>query len=164
MPQTLMALLSMMLLTLFTYNQHRSVLQMREDTLYRDIELRGTGVAVDHLEALTAVAFDAATVDDTLTSAFDLTDTEDFGDDGTLDDLDDYHGLTLTDTRTTAYDTLYYGVETEIAYVEEFDLAVVASSPTRYKRATVRVYSLDVAFADTFALTQLYSCEGRCSW
>lgn len=164
MPQTLLALMAMMLMTLFAFNQHRNVLTMREDVFMQDVDLRATGVAIDQLEALSAFAYDAATVDDTLTTASALTSVEMLGDDGTTDDLDDFDGTTATATRETPFDTLSFSVTTRVSYVEEEDPDTEATSPTKFKKATVEVYALDVAFADTVTLSQLYNCGSRCDW
>lgn len=164
MPQTLLALMAMMMMTLFAFNQQRNILMMREDVYMRDVDLRATGVAVDQLEAFSAFAFDAATVGDTITTAGALTGLADLGEDGTTDDLDDFDGTTATATRETPFDTLAFSVTTSVAYVEEDDPDVAAASPTKYKKATVQVYALDVAFADTVTLSQLYNCGSRCDW
>ena len=73
MPQSMIAILSMMIASLFAYNQHRNALTMRMEMISQDMELRSSNVAVDLMEEIGSMAFDDATKAGSISSASELT-------------------------------------------------------------------------------------------
>jgi hypothetical protein len=166
MAQTLLTLLALALVILFSYNQYRGVISTREYHLRHEIASQAVGVAVDQLEAYEAFAFDETILTDTLLQATDLTamDENGFQADTPNNDLDDFDRTTTTTSRLTKLDTLWFSAETQVTYLEEADPGVETTTPSKFKKATVTVYPLDVDLPDTIRLSQVYNCGSRCTW
>lgn len=169
MPQTLLALAAMMIATLFALNQQRGIMQTRMSVLRNEVQTAATGVAVDRLEEVRAMAFDEATKGEgkIFTSA-GLTSKPTFTDDAPpIDDMDDFDGSYVERFRVWQQDTLWYGVETDVRYAEETAPETPIADPnqrTKFKKATVRVYSLNVERIDTITISQSFSCGSKCAW
>lgn len=174
MPQTLLALLSVMLVSLFSYNQQRNVLSMRANMLRDEVALQATAVAVDRLDEIGAKAFDEATRSDAVSASNQLSAmlsvyegeqvSPGFASDSPSDDIDDFDNVTVYDSRSTWLDSLDFKVHTEVTYVSEADRQTEVSYQTRFKKVTAQVYSMDYALADTFYLSQVYNCGTLCNW
>ena len=174
MPQSLIAMLSMMIASLFAYNQHRNALTMRMEMISQDMELRQTNIAVDLMEEIGALAFDDATKAGSITSSGSLTfsrsDYQEEGQEGTViteaggtDDIDDYHNVALQRTRNRDGHTLTFNALSEVDYVTEGGYSTYGT-PTKLKMVSIKVVSADIAFADTIQISQVFSCGARCDW
>ena len=169
MPQTLLAICAVMLATFFAFQQQRSVLETRLEMVRNEVETAATGVAVDRLEEIGVMAFDEATKSgDKIFSSASLTSSAIFTVDAPpIDDLDDFDGSYVERFRVYSGDTLWYGVETGIEYADESQPDLAIADPfqkTKFKKATVTVYSLNVTKIDTLAVSQSYSCGSKCEW
>jgi hypothetical protein len=169
MPQTLLALAAMMMATFFAFQQQRSVRDTRMQMLRNEVATAGTGVAVDRLEEVGVMAYDEATkAEDKIFSPVSLTSAAVFTVDAPpVDDIDDFDNSYVERFRVYTGDTLWYGVETQIYYADEnqTDQEVAdLTLKTKFKKATVKVYSLTVAATDTITLSQSYSCGSKCEW
>lgn len=169
MPQTMLALLAVMMAALFSFNQQRGIMQTRMQMMRNEVASAATGVAVDRLEEVRAMAFDEATKgEDKIFSSTALTSKSTFTDDAPpIDDVDDFDGSYVERFRVWLSDTLWYGVETSVVYAEEAqpDTPVAdINTRTKFKKATVKVYSLDIANVDTITISQSFSCGSKCEW
>ncbi len=169
MPQTLLALAAMMMATLFALNQQRGIMQTRMSMMRNEVATAATGVAVDRLEEVRSMAFDEATKGEgKIFSSTELTSKPTFTDDAPpIDDIDDFDGSSVERFRVWMSDTLRYGVETVVAYAEEGSPDTPISDPnqrSKFKKATVKVYSLDVEHVDTVSISQSFSCGSKCAW
>ena len=169
MPQTLLAICAVMLATFFAFQQQRSVLETRLEMVRNEVETAATGVAVDRLEEIGVMAFDEATKSgDKIFSSNSLTSRGVFTVDAPpVDDLDDFDGSYVERFRVYSGDTLWYGVETGIQYADEAQPDQAIADPfvkTKFKKATVRVYSLNTTKVDTISISQSYSCGSKCEW
>lgn len=156
----------MMVVGLYAFHQHQNLLRMRAGMMRSEATVRATGVAIDRLEALRAVSFDEATRSGAVTGPEQLTPVSDgiFPPDTPGDDLDDFDGSIETVERATAAGVLHFRVQTEVTYVDEVDRQTEVTTPTKFKKAIVKVYNLDLARPDTVYLAQLYGCGGECDW
>jgi len=168
MGQTLLAILAIMVATMFTFSQQHIMLKTRMQMIDSEISLQATSVAVDRLEEIGAMAYDETTKGGSeISSSSDLTLKADFTDDAPIDDIDDFDGASITHFRLFGADTLWFNVESEIFYASESDLSQEIFNPsirTKFKNAMVSVYSLDVSNPDTVRLSQSYGCGSNCNW
>lgn len=169
MPQTMLALAAMMIAALFAMNQQRGIMDTRMSMIRNEVASAATAVAVDRLEEVRSMAFDEATKGgDDAASPAALTSKATFTDDAPpVDDLDDFDGSYVKDHRVWAGDTLWFGVETVVHYADETQTDTPVSDPTqrtKFKQATVKVFSLNVAKVDTISMSQSFACGSRCAW
>lgn len=169
MPQTMLALLAVMMAALFSLNQQRGIMQTRMNMMQNEVMSAGTGVAVDRLEEVRTMAYDEETKgEDKIFASTALTSKPTFTDDAPpIDDIDDFDGSYVKRHRVWMSDTLWYGVETSVVYALETqpDAPVAdVNTRTKFKKATVKVYSLDIAKVDTITLSQSFSCGSKCDW
>lgn len=169
MPQTLLALVAVMMASLFAFQQQRYVLDMRMDMIRNEIATQATSVAVDRLEEIRAMSFDEATKgENNITSQSDLTLKDHFTDDAPpIDDVDDFDGATVQRFRVVGTDTLWFEVTTQVAYAQEADPDATISDVsvrTKFKKATVWVHSLNTSVTDTIAVAQSVACGSKCKW
>lgn len=167
MPQTLLALAAMMMATLFALNQQRGIMQTRMTMMRNEVATAATGVAVDRLEEIRVMAFDEATRENAITSPLSLTHPTGFTSDDPADDIDDFDGTVVDRFRVWMADTLWYRVETNVVYALESNPDTPVSNVntrTKFKKATVRVYSTTVANTDTITISQSFACGSRCDW
>lgn len=169
MPQTLLAIAAVMVATFFAFQQQRSVIDTRMQMIRNEIATSATGVAVDRLSEIGAMTFDDATKSEAkIFSSGSLTASGVFTADAPpIDDIDDFHGSTVNRFRVFGGDTLWYGVQTSIVYADESnpDIAIVDPNVrTKFKKATVQVYSISVANTDTITLSQSFACGSKCAW
>ncbi len=179
MPQTMLAVLSMVVTTLFAFNQHRNVLNTRLNMVKEDMAIRSTGVAVDVLEEIGSMSFDEATRDGAVTSSGGLTSvyqttfehmsqyeesTQENMESGGANDIDDFNGAIMERTRTLNEKTLGFRAEAIVSYVDPIDSSTEVNYPTKLKKVTIKVFSKNIARPDTIYLSQIFSCGSRCSW
>jgi len=166
MSQTLLTLLAMMLVTLFSFNQQRSHITARMRMIHTEIDLRATDAATSYLEEMGDYAFDEATLRETISGPDELTPQggNGFTADTSNNDLDDLDGVVITRRYIGPVDSLTFQLSTRVTYVEPAELDTEASHPTKFKRIVVSVHSLDVPFPDTLRLSQVYSCNTSCDW
>lgn len=168
MMQTLLALLAMMIVTLFSFHQQRNIIHTQMSMIRSEAVTHATTVATDLLQEIGSKAFDHATTDATISSPTDLTLKPHFTMDASGNDIDDYDD----DTRVRKYrllngDTLWFDVWSEVNYADENDLQSVAADPTirtRYKKVTVWVQSVTVDLQEPIYLSQTLACGSRCAW
>jgi hypothetical protein len=172
----MLAVLSMVVTTLFAFNQHRNVLSTRLNMVREDMAIRSTGVAVDVLEEIGSMAFDEATRDNVVASSSELTSLHlagEFGDtqtvnpsleSGGINDIDDFNGSSLDRYRELNGQNLGFRAQAAVSYVDPSDNTTEVSYPTKLKKVTIKVYSTTIAHPDTIYLSQLYACGSRCSW
>lgn len=154
MQQTILALLALMIATLFSYNQERSMLHMRETMIDTEMEVMASGVALQVMEYIGRKAFDDQTTDgERVATAAELTSASGFGVSGKCDvvapiqtvspysdcdDLDDYDHMALERVPfVLKTDTVYFDVTAEVKYVESDGSE--SFSPTFDKQVTVYV-------------------------
>ncbi len=174
MPQTILALLAMMLATLFAMQQQRQALHARAQVVRNSIALHATGVLENRLGEIGAMAFDeATTAGEGANSVGELEPIGDFGsEEGQPDDIDDFHQMPGIKDSLVIHrrgpggglvaQKLWFKVEIDVTYTDEEGHPV--GGPTEYKEATVRVYSLDIPRPDTAELSRLYACGSKCTW
>ena len=171
----MLAVLSMVVTTLFAFNQHRNVLSTRLNMVREDMAIRSTGVAVDILEEIGSMAFDEATRDKVVASASELTSL--YGtiegdmqggvsslESGGTNDIDDFNGAILDRYRELKGTNVGFRAESSVSYVDPSDNTTQVTYPTKLKKVTIKVYSTSIAHPDTIYLSQLYACGSRCSW
>lgn len=167
MPQTILAVLAMMVAILIANQQNRGALQAQLSRIRGDIAVHATSVAEDMLSEVGAKAFDENTVGNSRAEGPSyLTPESNFGPNQEAaggNDIDDFHGEALLKTRTLDTGTLSFQVEVKISYADENDTEKEVAGPTRVKKASLRVYSLDVSNPDTIRLSQSFSCGGKCT-
>lgn len=182
MGQTLYAIIAMMIVSLFAMQQQRSALRAQLDMIDNEIAMISSGVAVERLEEIGALAFDQNTRGgETADSPNDLTPPAEFGAgyDQTGDDLDDFHATLATLGRPLGEDSLWFDVVATVDYVQESNHDQVAPSATKFKRVTVTVrvdedapanagilqmYDAEGLAERAVTLSQLYSCKSACQW
>ena len=165
MSQTMLSILALMLATMFAVQQQRHTAFTKLSMIRGEISTQTTGVAVDRLEEIGAMSFDEATVGDvTLDTPDSLTAGSPFGLDAPGNDIDDFDGVVLDTFRVAGPDTLRFRVLSRVRYASEANVEQEVGGPTKVKKASVRVYNLDVAAPDTITLSQSYSCGSRCNW
>lgn len=169
MPQTILALAAIMMAALFSLNQQRGIMQTRMNMMRNEVMTSGTGIAVDRLEEVRSMAFDETTkAEEKISSSAGLTSKPTFTDDAPpIDDVDDFDGSYVERFRVWKSDTLWYGVETAVVYASEAqpDTPVAdVYTKTKFKKATVKVYSLDIPNVDTITISQSFSCGSKCDW
>ncbi len=178
MPQTMLAVLAMVVTTLFSFNQHRNVLGTRLNMVREDMAIRSTGVAVDLLEEIGSMSFDEATRDKTISSSSELTSVqrldihnmnlENLGEgsveSGGANDIDDFNGAIIERHRELKGNDIGFRAESVVSYIDPIDNTSEVDYPTKLKKVTIKVYSTNIARPDTIYLTQLYACGSRCGW
>lgn len=169
MSQTIYAIIALMLLSLFVFQQRRSTIRMQQTMVHNAVAVVAHGVAVERLSKIRSMSYDQATANDTfINSASELTPVQEFGpsQDVENDDVDDFHGASVNVERAVGEGTLTFRVETTVHYADEDDPAQARTDDTRtrYKKVAVRVYNLDVAGTDTIAIAQTVSCKNACNW
>jgi len=183
MPQTLIAILSMVVTTLFAFNQHRNVLTTRLGMIREEMAVRSTSVAVDVQEEIGSMAFDESTLDKSVLHSSDLTQISAYDADlstqdpnytelgvrptlesGGANDLDDFDGAVLDRIRVREDRQIRFRAEARVRYVDEIDRTSEVSYQTKLKKVTLKVYSTSIAHPDTIYISQIYSCGSKCEW
>lgn len=147
MPQTLLALFALVLLSTVALGQHRHAATLDRGAEEREVELAGTDLARAWLAGVTERAFDEADIGRAglRFTADSLTVPADFGPElgeiapATYDDVDDFHGLTLTDSVAWDAGFLVFDVSIAVRYVSPTSPDAVAGSPTLAKEIAVTI-------------------------
>ncbi|NNF58844.1 MAG: hypothetical protein HKN04_11460 [Rhodothermaceae bacterium] len=147
MPQTLLALFALVLLSTVALGQQRHAATLDRGAEEREFELAGTDLARAWLAAVTERAFDEADIGRAgLRFTTDsLTVTADFGPDlgetspATYDDVDDFDGFALADSVAWDAGFLPFDVSIAVRYVSATSPDVVAGSPTLAKEIAVTI-------------------------
>lgn len=166
MPQTLMAILAMVVTSLFAFGQHRSVLTSRLNMINQEVALRSTSVAVNMLEEIGSLAFDEATKDSEIFSSADLTELTSEPaelESAQADDIDDFNNIERTVTLTRRLGDLNFIGRSTVRYVNS-DGTPSPMVQTKYKELTVVVKSADIATPDSVYISKIISCGSRCNW
>ena len=169
MPQTLLALLALVLASFLMFNQQRLTARSHTNMVNDEVELAATGLASEILEFIGARSFDeestpyaiyldGAVPDSpsvfTSSGSFGSTDRGSLGCDflapantPECDDLDDVDGLGWTPVEVTlAHErTLGFEVRTQVYYVDDTESMTPASGRTRHKRVVMDIRSDHVA-------------------
>jgi hypothetical protein len=168
MGQTILAILALLVATLYSLGEYRGIHKIQVGMMRNEIALMGTGVAVDVLEEMGSMAYDEATVAGRIYSSSDLTPASNFGPGFDLpnNDIDDWHGADIVRDRTTEHGTLSFRVVVDVVYAMEDAPEDPAPDGvrTRFKKANVKVYSLDIERPDTIRIARSYACGSRCDW
>lgn len=165
MPQTMLALLGMMLVAQFTLRQQREVIHGQMATIKTEVATIAASVAVERLERIVVMPFDEATREGiALTSPSQLTARAAFRADAPSDDADDFDGSSIVVGRPVGSDTLWFDVRTTVSYADELKPSVDAATQTKLKKVYTVVSSRNVAFADTVRLERLVTCGSACTW
>lgn len=167
MPQSILAMLALLMATTFVMQQQRSTLHTRTQLIRNEIALQSTGVAESVLSDIGTKAFDQETEkldeEETLTDPDELTDEVDFDGSGVRVAVEDYHNQTLTRKRPFRADTLEFTVEVEVTYVKD-DQETPVDNQTKNKMATVTVRSTDINNPVESRISRSYTCLSKCNW
>ena len=169
MPQSLLVLLGVVLVSLLALQQVRAGHHTEAGLRQLSLEAAAADVAADRLAFLGSLPFDEAVKAGADTSRLSLTPFVGgqfrrlLAPDPPGDDLDDFDGAreTVPVRLRDGAPPVPMTVETTVRYAAETDVTAPALLPTRFKRATVLVTAPG---ADTVRVSQLYSCGGFCPW
>ena len=165
MAQTLYAVVALVIVTLFAFQQQRTMALEQAGMIRNEMAMQATGVGVDKLEEIGSRPYDEATRGEKkVSAASDLTPPPFEVDKGDNDDIDDFHADVGKAYRVAGRDTLWFWVRTTVSYASESDPEQPASTATKFKRATAEVVSLTVSLPDTITLSQSYACGSLCDW
>ncbi|MEM0962051.1 MAG: hypothetical protein AAGK21_05855 [Bacteroidota bacterium] len=157
MPQTLIALIAIVVFSILALQQHETSTETEEFAITAEVEQAATRLARQRLATIVSATFDEADVGvtRTRTGTANLTLSADFGPDdpvmeevgeASYDDVDDYHLSVTSDVRAP-----WMGKEivfSDSVHVEYVDLGTLASSasPTLAKSVTVFVSAAPEGF------------------
>lgn len=175
MPQTLLALLGIVLASVLALHQSRNGAASERRAEAAEVQALAAEVAMERLARLEGLAFDQAVVAGRAQSPAQLTPFlagrfVAVGPDPAGDDLDDADGESAEgahDLRQRAgggVGGVRLRTTVAVRYVRESDGETVATAPTRFKRATVTVAPVPADGAPPVTLTQLFSCGSYCAW
>ena len=152
MPQTLMALLAMMTVTLASINQQRTLVETQRAMLDDEMEIMASGIALQAIEYIQTKSFDSATIAARVTDAQDLSSNFPTGnrcplraaDEGAYgyDDCDDLSDYNDADWEVVPFtiggETIEFEVKAEVAYVDESQSRIYGTSFNKEVVVTVR--------------------------
>lgn len=169
MPQSMVAVLALMLFSLFAVQQQQRVYVTQNNMIRQAISSMLNGAAVERLEEIAATAYDQKVSDnETLTSSSELSDSDTFGpgnDAIAEDDVDDFHTATDTLYRAIGTDSLGFVVYSEIQYASESNPEQPATTGhTKYKLVAVTARSLTLPDLPEVRVHQSVSCGSACQW
>jgi hypothetical protein len=170
MPQTMLAVLAMMIFSLFAVQQQEKVFFAQNAMIRQAVSAMLNGAAVERLEEIGSKGYDQAIVDnETLTGSGQLSSsTYDFGpgnDHTPEDDIDDFDTAVDTLYRAIGTDSLGFVVESTVVYADELnpETAAASGSRTKYKLVTVTARSLLAGLPDV-TVSRSVSCGSACQW
>ncbi len=166
MPQTMLALLALMLLGSYSLTQHTRNVHLQRQMIQNEVATIATGVAMARLERIGAKAFDEQTANQPITSASELTPYP-FDDGGAQgNDIDDFHETSHVDAVDLGGAELRFKIYTTVTYADKNDPnePVTGSEKTKYKRVKASVHSLTVPLPDSVYIYRTYACGSRCDW
>ena len=162
MPQTLLALLALMLASLLTFNQQRLTMRAQRTMISNEIELAATGLASEVLEFIGARSFDEQTTPEAIRAAngkvpelpSSFSGASRFGTAGecdllrpaatpSCDDIDDLDNLDWTevDVALAHGRSLSFEVRTQVYYVDSPASMTPSSVPTLHERVVMDLRS-----------------------
>ena len=146
MPQTLLSLAGLLIITFLSFNQQQASIRTQQKAIRAEMQQMAIGVAKQSIEVLRARAFDDSTISDDPPPS-ELTKPENFptgkncqafGGSDTCDSIEDFHEMTpATDSVSVPGGTFAFEIEIEVHYVDS-DLNRT-SSRTERKEVTIRV-------------------------
>lgn len=166
MPQTILAILAMVVATLFAHQQQRNYLHTQIKAMRNEVALQGTAVAEDVLGEIGAMAYDRETAKlsdgQKLNSPYELTSLPFEAQDPLA--IEDFHDQTLDRQRVFRGNTLHFKVEVDVAYVDPVDMETEQTSQTKAKKATATVYNTDIKQPVKIRVSRSYTCGSKCDW
>ncbi|MCH8961450.1 MAG: hypothetical protein IH820_09045 [Bacteroidetes bacterium] len=170
MPQTMLAILAMMMFSLFAVQQQKKVYVAQHTMIRQAVTTMLNGASVERLEEIGSNGYDQAVVDnEILSSSAELSSPDpDFGpgnDHTAEDDLDDFHMAVDTLYRAVGADSLGFVVESEVEYASELDpeLPAAPGTKTKYKLVTVTARCLTLPDLEIH-ISRSFSCGSACQW
>jgi len=170
MPQTMLAILAMMLFSLFAVQQQEKVYFAQSTMIRQTVSAMLNGAAVERLEEIGSKGYDQSIVDnETVTSTAELASAATgFGpgnDPTPEDDIDDFHAALDTLYRAVGTDSLSFHVESTVQYADEVNPSVPAAGgiKTKFKLVTVTVRSIDLEDLEA-TVSRSFSCGSGCQW
>ncbi len=130
MPQTLLAILGLMVTVLLSFSTQREVVSSQREMIANELEVMGTGIALEAMETIRTRAFDNATLDATevVTKgnfSFPFSDGNKCrvfhdGSGVKCEDLDDFHNMleATLEFEVSETESLPFHVNAEVHYVE----------------------------------------------
>ena len=146
MPQTLLSLGGLLIVTFLSFNQQQASIRTQQKAVRAEMQQMATGVAKQSIEVVRARAFDDSTISGDPPPS-ELTKPENFptgkncrafGGSDTCDSIEDFHEMTpATDSVSVPGGTFAFEIEIEVHYVDS-DLNRT-SSRTERKEVMIRV-------------------------
>lgn len=184
MPQSLLALAAIGIVTFLTLHQSRHAILTQKEKVDIEATTMATQVGIDRLNEMRRLAFDEATKGDRNASLLELSyllplssDPEHLFDsfprrreahsslpDVAFDDLDDFDAITYTVPKTSLLDTLQFSIDSVVGYVQDNGSGTASAVATSLKKVVIRVTALGIQPTVSVTLSQLYSCGTRCVW
>lgn len=168
MPQTLLALLALSIVSLLVFQQSEQSARTGRVTDAHEMSAAAVDAALTRLAFYETLAFDEATVVRPARSVLQLAPRivpyVAGGTDLPGNDLDDFHATVLSTTGAVGGTTLPLVIRTTVEYVSEADGDTPSAGPTRLKRATVVVTPPPGSGAAPVELSELFLCGSRCTF
>ena len=146
MPQTLLSLAGLLIITFLSFNQQQASIRTQQKAIRAEMQQMAIGVAKQSIEVVRARAFDDSTISDDPPPS-ELTKPENFptgkncqafGGSDECDSIEDFHEMTpATDSVSVPGGTFAFEIEIEVHYVDS-DLNRT-SSRTERKEVMIRV-------------------------
>ncbi|MCH8020576.1 hypothetical protein IH785_12015 [candidate division KSB1 bacterium] len=139
--ELLLVLGALILFGLTMLSTNRYVIDQNESIIQREFEFYGISLAQSFIEEAKTKAFDEKVINGAVNAPGQLTHWNSLGPDAgethpNFDDVDDYNGLTLTES--TGRDT--FDVSIEVGYIlDETDPETIINSRSWYKRMNVTI-------------------------
>ncbi|NND71606.1 MAG: hypothetical protein HKN43_08505 [Rhodothermales bacterium] len=163
----MIAILSMMIASLFAFNQHRSALSTRLGMISQDLEMRATSVAVEHLEHIGSLAYDSGTLLGAATDPSELTRLDSsYRSSGDLPgalSISDFHNSAVEVTRLKNGKAIIFDVATSITYIDGSTFEDT-STPTKIKKVTVTVGGINTDLVKPVRVSEVFACGSECNW
>lgn len=146
MPQTLLSLAGLLIVTLFSFSQQQANLRSQQTAVRAEMQQMAIGVAKQSMEVVRARAFDNATVSgeppvSNLTSPDNFPtgkDCQAFGGGDTCDAIEDFHEMvSAIDSVSVPGGTFAFEVDIEVHYVD--GSMSRTNTKTERKEVTIRV-------------------------
>lgn len=147
MTQTIYALLALVMLSLLSVSQQGAILSDYRTMLSEELEVMGSGVALQAMEYIATKAFDHQSIDGTITSTWQLSgmpfssnrNCTFSGAADTCDDIDDFHSMQSEYIDfIIGNDTLQFQVDASVTYLDSNHNAT--TTRTYVKEVTVEVH------------------------
>jgi hypothetical protein len=160
MPQTLLALLALVLASFLSFNQQRLSSRSHQNMVSSELELAATGLASEVIEMIGARAFDRSTAPGRIEDADGVVPTTPAGfapastfgtsaycdlltpaDGASCNDVDDLHGGGWRPARVDLAHGRYldFEVRTQVFYVSSAESMAPAPAPTLHKRVVMDI-------------------------